>query len=167
MKAGDNKEIEVEITNEEDSITTDKVTYWVNPHHRDKRPDKSQWTIIPDEELKCFTSSWQSRWYKRSVIDGEVMASHLDESFGLYLIDNVPHTLGIRKRKAIQEGKDKAELLIARFIPDEAHKKWHGYPADGELNDQDIPSDFYLKEWKKSNYFKPAQISKIKRGRSL
>ena len=86
MKADDKQEIEKEIINEEENVQKTKVTYWVHPHHRDKRPDKSQWTIIPDEEFSCF-----------------VKAIHLDDSFGLDLKDNLPHVLGKRKLKAIQE----------------------------------------------------------------
>lgn len=147
MKADDKQEIEIEITDGEKITAKTKVTYWVHPHHRDKRPDKSQWTIIPDEELKCFAE-----------------ATHLENSFGLYLKDNRPHVLGKRKQKAIQEGKKDAELYIAHFVPDVAHKVWHGYPADGELGDQDIPSSYYLKHWKAKGYFSSAKLHKIHKG---
>lgn len=150
MKADDKQEIEIEIMDEEENTAKTIVTYWVHPHHRDKRPDKSQWSIIPDEEFECF-----------------VGATHLDKSFGLYLKDGNPHALGKRKNKAIQEGKKDAKLYIARFVHDAAHKVWHGYPADGELGDQDIPSSYYLKQWKAKGYFKPAQLSRIQRGKPL
>ena len=81
--------------------------------------------------------------------------------------DEKPHVLGKRKLKAIQEGKKDAELYIARFVHDVAHKVWHGYPADGELGDQDIPSSYYLKQWKAKGYFTSAQLSKIHKGKSL
>ena len=42
MKADDKQEIEKEIINEEENVQKTKVTYWVHPHHRDNRPDKSQ-----------------------------------------------------------------------------------------------------------------------------
>lgn len=150
MKADDKQEIEKEIINEEENVQKTKVTYWVHPHHRDNRPDKSQWTIIPDEEFECF-----------------VKAIIKDKTFGLYLKDEKPHVLGKRKQKAIQEGKKDAELYIARFVHDVAHKVWHGYPADGELGDQDIPSSYYLKQWKAKGYFTSAQLSKIHKGKSL
>lgn len=150
MKADDKQEIEKEIINEEENVQKTKVTYWVHPHHRDNRPDKSQWTIIPDEEFECF-----------------VKAIIKDKTFGLYLKDEKPHVLGKRKLKAIQEGKKDAELYIARFVHDVAHKVWHGYPADGELGDQDIPSSYYLKKWKAKGYFTSAQLSKIHKGKSL
>lgn len=150
MKAGDKQEIEIDIINEMENAQKAKVTYWVHPHHRDKRPDKSQWTIIPDEEFSCF-----------------VKAIHLDDSFGLYLKDNLPHFLGKRKLKAIQEGKDDSELYIARFVHDDACKVWHGYPADGELGDQDIPSSYYLKQWKAKGYFSAAQLRRIQKGRPI
>ena len=57
MKADDKQEIEKEIINEEEIAQRTKVTYWVHPHHRDNRPDKSQWTIIPDEEFECFVKA--------------------------------------------------------------------------------------------------------------
>lgn len=150
MKADDKQEIEKEIINEEEIAQRTKVTYWVHPHHRDNRPDKSQWTIIPDEEFECF-----------------VKAIIKDKTFGLYLKDEKPLVLGKRKLKAIQEGKKDAELYIARFVHDVAHKVWHGYPADGELGDQDIPSSYYLKQWKAKGYFTSAQLSKIHKGKSL
>ena len=150
MKADDKQEIEKEIINEEENVQKTKVTYWVHPHHRDNSPDKSQWTIIPDEEFECF-----------------VKAIIKDKTFGLYLKDEKPHVLGKRKLKAIQEGKKDAELDIARCVHDVAHKVWHGYPADGELGDQDIPSSYYLKQWKAKGYFTSAQLSKIHKGKSL
>lgn len=150
MNADDTQEIEIEIIDNKENVQKTKVTYWVHPHHRDKRPNKSQWTIIPDEEFECF-----------------VKATHLDKSFGLYLKGGNPHILGKRKRKAIQEGKDDAELYIARFVHDAANKLWHGYPADGELGDQDIPSSYYLKQWKAKGYFTPAQLSRIHQGKPL
>ena len=165
MKAGDKQETEVEVINVDGSITKDKVKYWVHPHHRDNRPDKSQWTILPNEEFRCFVTNWQCQWYKRIEEKGKVLVTHLDKSFGLYLKDNSPQALG--KRKAMREGKNDADLFIARFVPDAAHKTWHGYPADGELNDQDIPSSDYLKQWKANGYFTPAKIRKIHKGWSL
>ncbi len=150
MKADDKQEIEKEIINEEENVQKTKVTYWVHPHHRDNRPDKSQWTIIPDEEFECF-----------------VKAIIKDKTFGLYLKDEKPHVLGKRKLKAIREGKDDADLYIARFVHDNACKVWHGYPADSELGDQDIPSSYYLKQWKAHGYFTPAQLRKIQKGKSL
>lgn len=150
MKAGDKQKIEIEMIDEEENVHQVRETYWVHPHHRDKRPDKSQWTIIPDEELKCF-----------------VEATHFEKSFGLYLKNDSPNVLGKRKLKAILEGKKDAELYIARFVHDVAHKVWHGYPADGELGDQDIPSSYYLKQWKAKGYFTSAQLSRIHKGKSL
>lgn len=150
MKTDDKQEIEKEIINEEEIAQRTKVTYWVHPHHRDNRPDKSQWTIIPDEEFECF-----------------VKAIITDKTFGLYLKDGKPYVLGKRKLKAIQEGKDDADLYIARFVHDDACKVWHGYPADSELGDQDIPSSYYLKQWKAHGYFTPAQLRKIQKGKSL
>lgn len=150
MKTDDKQEIEKEIINEEEIAQRTKVIYWVHPHHRDNRPDKSQWTIIPDEEFECF-----------------VKAIITDKTFGLYLKDGKPQVLGKRKLKAIQEGKGEAVLYIARFVHDAACKVWHGYPADWELGDQDIPSSYYLKQWKAQGYFTPAQLRRIQKGKSL
>ena len=150
MKADDTQNIEIEMVDEKENTQTAKVTYWVHPHHRDNRPNKSQWTIIPDKEFECF-----------------VKTPHLDKSFGLYIKDDNPHVLGKRKQKAILEGKKDAELYIARFVHNAACNVWHGYPADGELGDQDIPSSYYLKQWKAKGYFTPAQISRIHQGKPL
>jgi len=122
------------------------VIYKPNKQHRDKNPNKSQWTISILEEVKVFENTYPNNWIDQSV------------GWGLHFVNNGVQYLG-------NASNQNRRLFIAKFMDGNCNGKWHGYPADYQTNIQDIPNEFGLKEWVDKRYLSNAKIAKITQGK--
>ena len=75
--------------------------------------------------------------------------------WGLYLPGDEPEVLG--------ETKFHDKSRIATFDNGYNNGFWHGYPAD-YIRGQEVPSEEVLDLWKRKNYIKKSDISKILKG---
>ena len=121
-----------------------EMIYLMNAIHRNRTPNKSQWTITPEEELRTFRICEANRWYSGNV------------GWGLHLNGNRPLWLGLTR-------DHKQPTFIAKFVGD-ASGTWHGYPADHTSNIRDIPFERVLLSWLTRSLFSKAKIRKIARG---
>lgn len=121
------------------------IIYTPNPQHRNGNPKKSQWIIIEREEVECFRMAYDKGWKN----EGHV--------WGLYYKQNKIDYLG--------EGTDRSiRLFIAKFRNDLSHNTWHGYPADHQRHQQDIPDVSILHNWITNKVLAKAKIRKIGAG---
>ena len=120
------------------------MKYVPNVIHRNRTPNKSQWTITLEEELNTFRSCTNNRWYLEHV------------GWGLHLSGNNPLWLGLTR-------DHKRCTFIAKFVGD-ASGTWHGFPADHTRNIRDIPFESVLHAWLNKNFLSKAKIRKIVRG---
>jgi len=120
--------------------------YTVNSVHRDRMHGKAQWTITPEEELNVFILAYNRKWL------------YGDNAWGLYFVNKDVSYLGVAQDHITR-------VFIAKFVNDVIHNNWHGYPADHQLNQQDIPEDFVLKDWLKNKILPKAKIMKIAKGK--
>jgi len=112
--------------------------------HRNKNPEKSQWTISIDEEVSIFRASENNQW---------LFATH---GWGLNIRNNYPQNLGFSK-----DGN--YTLFIAKFVGADSIN-WHGYPADHQTKNQDIPDEIILSAWITLSILPRAKIRKIAKG---
>lgn len=119
--------------------------YRLNPDHRNGTGGKSQWTIPPPDEVRCFRQADDRAWLSVNV------------GWGLHMPDGGPQFLGI------SEDRSRA-LFVAKFVASEAPVAWHGYPADHQRHPQDIPAPSVLKAWLDLDLLNPAKIRKLSRG---
>ena len=134
------------MTNHVKTCSVDDTTYTIHPHHRDKNPSKSQWSISPDNEIATFTNAKLSCW----LIN--------DSGWGVFPVSGTPTYLGVSKDQTTQ-------LIIAKFVFNESNNNWHGYPANHIENVQDIPDEIVLKQWIEKSILSRAKISKIGKGK--
>lgn len=121
-------------------------SYLPHPHHRDGNRNKSQWTIVENDEVKVFNFAIASSW-----ISGT-------SAWGVYLSDgNNLNYLGISKDRS-------RTLFLAKFVNKTNQTQWHGYPADHQINCQDIPAMDIQRRWLEANILSPAKIRKIAKG---
>ncbi|MEY3220489.1 MAG: hypothetical protein RIT27_1846 [Pseudomonadota bacterium] len=120
-------------------------SYTYHPQHRDKTPTKSQWTITYDEESRSFCLSLENQWNDDK------------NGWGVHLINETISYLGIS-----QNGMQ--NLLIAKYVCDNVHNDWHGYPANHIEYSRDIPPEKFLLDWKSKNYITSAKMRKILKG---
>ncbi len=126
--------------------TGQSITYCHHPHHRNNNPNKSQWTINTNQEASCFKSSYTNNWYVNS------------NAWGLHYLGEGISYLGV--------GEDRnKKLFLAKFKKEPNKNFWHGYPADYQRNNQDLPDNDILNIWKSNNILTKAQISKIIQGK--
>jgi len=125
-------------------------TYIHKKDHRDKTPEKSQWTISELEEQSCFVHGIQKNWNNKSKF----------VSWGLHLdhLGKVVY-LGI----TAPNEPEAQELFFAKFIDSSKNNCWHGYPAN-HRKQQDIPPEEVLNDWMENKYLPPAKIRKILKG---
>ncbi len=124
------------------------IYYIHKADHRNGSPDKSQWTILEPVERRCFErayTSWRCSGYN---------------CWGLHLEDNRVAYLGVTKRSA----PETRNLFVAKFLDGNRNNKWHGYPADHVLNQQDIPPEDVLAMWLAAQLLRPAIIRKLSKG---
>ncbi len=113
--------------------------------HRDGTAIKSQWSIPLEDEEQAFV---------RSCGEGWIVGDH---GWGLHLVEELPTFLGFGSRR---RGRDGVQLFIARFDEGTA-REWHGYPADPQFNNQDIPTEPVLSHWVSRAYITLAQKRRI------
>lgn len=140
--------------NKEHPTEIDDVFYIHNLEHRNKNPNKAQWSISKPEERECFILAAKLK-YKEKICELDATC------WGIHLNAN---KVGILGQSMARSSRPKRDLFIAKFVDGSADGKWHGYPADHEMNAQDIPPHCILNHWLRSNYFSPAKIRKISRG---
>ena len=120
--------------------------YTINPVHRNGMPEKAQWTISYQDEMNSFIFSNQHAWICN------------DNAWGLHFINNHVAYLGVAQDHI-------TEVFIAKFVNDVDHNNWHGYPADHQANQQDIPDENVLRDWLTNNIIPKQKINKIARGK--
>ena len=119
------------------------MTYSTNPQHRNKTKGKSQWLISLTQEGACFNTTYANQWIEN------------DSGWGLHYSDGVLNYLGLAQDHTTQ-------VFMAKFVGNQG--TWHGYPADHQQNQQDIPMERILAIWMKTNVLSPAKIRKIMKG---
>lgn len=120
-------------------------TYTIHPDHRNCCPSKSQWTISEVTEKNIFLDALGRQW---------IQGVH---GWGLLLTHGNLSYVGVssdRKRK----------LFVARFIDGASSHNWHGYPADHQRCQRDIPSTSVLNDWLQSGILPAPKIRKLMRG---
>jgi hypothetical protein len=80
--------------------------------------------------------------------------------WGLHFRDELVSYLGVTKSAA----PEKRRLFVAKFIDNNGNNRWHGYPADHVLNQQDIPPENILGNWLENQYLRTATIRKLSKG---
>lgn len=122
------------------------LNYLHNLQHRDGTAMKSQWIIGYAEERTCFINSYNNAWFNNNT------------GWGLHFYDQIVDYLGVSHDR-------ERRLFIAKFVADNGPSYWHGYPADYQINIQDIPREDVLNKWLAGGIFSPAKIRKILRGK--
>ncbi len=126
------------------------VRYIHKSDHRDGTNEKSQWIIGRENERLCFEQS-------QLFIDEKEGKTR----WGLHFEDKQIANLG----KSKSESPPVRLLFIGKFVNDKQNDYWHGYPADFEENNQDIPPEEVTGYWREQHYLSKAKISKISGGR--
>ena len=119
------------------------MTYSPNPQHRNRTPEKSQWSISLAQEIAYFNTTYANQW-----IDN-------NNGWGLHYSEGRLDYLGLAQDYITR-------VFIAKFVGDRG--TWHGYPADHQQNQQDIPTERIRTIWINTNVLRPAQIRKITKG---
>ena len=116
--------------------------YICNPMHRTPILGKSQWTILPTDEVDTFRTAYIKTW----------LLAHI--GWGLYYKNQAIDYLGLAQDHI-------TKVFLAKFVNDQPHNTWHGYPADYQRNPQDIPDLSILKLWLQDGILPQSKISKI------
>jgi len=119
------------------------VSYSHNPLHRNNTLEKSQWRIPKDAELLSFQTALDRTWLLSDV------------GWGLHFENNNPANLGVAQ-------DHKTLVFIAKFVND--RKTWHGYPADHQRNNQDIPDIQIRRKWLKENILPRRTVLQLGKG---
>jgi hypothetical protein len=121
-------------------------SYTINLKHRNGTPAGSQWIITQKEERDCFETSANRSWLLERT------------GWGLYFDEtNVLSYLG----RAVDRDR---LLVVAKFVASETPVVWHGYPADHERNNHDIPDQSILKSWVRERVLPRPTMRKIMSG---
>ncbi|HGO5857265.1 TPA: hypothetical protein ACK3JJ_001923 [Mannheimia haemolytica] len=124
--------------------------YQVHPQHRNRHPEKSQWSISESEEEGLFKSSFSNGWLHPE--DNE-------KCFGIISNNRKLRILGVSAahKPPVQN------LHFARFTCDQC--LWHGHPfGNGSSDLKQIPK-VVLDNWKERDYISNAVRNKIHKGR--
>lgn len=121
-----------------------KVVYTISKKHRGENKSKSNWTIPKPEEVTLFTDALKKGYEEECfawnlLLDGEAICEVGRSSEGL-------------------------ELKLAKFVDANKKDQWHGYPANYQKNNQDIPPYNVLKLWMNSKLISAATMAKIRKG---
>jgi len=113
-------------------VTTHKLAsgahYTIHPDHRNGNAKKSQWRIPTQKELQVFTFAEANGW------------ANMSPGWGLYIVNDVPCYLGVAE-------DHQTRVFVAKFVDGNRNRQWHGYPADHQRNNQDVPDLTLLKTW--------------------
>lgn len=121
------------------------LTYAPNPVHRNRTMGKSQWSITINDENVSFSRAVANAW-----LIGQ-------QGWGLHYPTGRPEYLGVAQDHVTQ-------VFIAKFVG--AGGVWHGYPADHQQNQHDIPDPSVLQKWEEAKFLSRAKVRKINRGQS-
>ncbi len=124
------------------SVSPD-VSYSHNLSHRDGTLKKSQWKIFNDEELLSFTTALKKKWLLSDV------------GWGLHFENKTPANLGVAQ-------DHETLVFVAKFVNDK--NTWHGYPADHQRNNQDIPPEQIRRKWLEAKVLPLPKIRKLGKG---
>jgi len=122
------------------------VIYIVHPDHRNKTPNKSQWTIAKNLEICCFRLSHRSNWLMGQA------------GWGLHLVNGRADYLGTNAKRT-------RKLFVARFEDRNGRQRWHGYPADPVERSRDMVPEAIANNWMIQALLRPAVISKLLRNK--
>jgi hypothetical protein len=120
------------------------VEYYFKPDHRDLTAVKSQWTVPEEDELQIFEEGYRN--------DGSIVFWQLRLHGG---------AVAVVGSSAAQFGPAR-HLHLAMFRG--ANLPWHGYPADTQRNNQDVPPPHVVALWVNSNLLSKRQAVRL-RGR--
>lgn len=120
--------------------------YVIHPDHRNRSPEKSQWSIDPPREFQVFQCSKQRGWLSRG-----------SSGWGLHIPNGSPEILGV----AVDH---RTPVFVAKFVRDPSFAQWHGYPASHQDRSGDVPDHDVLADWERSGLLGPAKVRKILRG---
>lgn len=121
------------------------VLYTCHPDHRNGTLGKSQWRVVPDEEIRCFARCLRDTWTRGAV------------GWSLHLVDGRPEYLGVAQ-------DHRTPLFVAKFVDGTQRGIWHGYPADHQRNHADIPDLPILRDWLNGALLTRPKIRKLIRG---
>jgi hypothetical protein len=114
-------------------------SYMPNVVHRNRTPNKSQWTIPEASEMLTFQASMTHEWS-----DGR-------SAWGLFIPNAQPEYLGVDRDHITR-------VFLARFEAQTLPKVWHGYP----ISYRDIPPpEKVINSWLMQAILTPAKLSKI------
>ena len=119
-------------------------SYRSNPPHRNRAPEKSQWTITRDQEIAAFELAWRRSWLLSCA------------GWGFHYEENRLEYLGVAQDHATR-------LFVAKFVCDSEPELWHGYPAD-HRKQQDVPDEAILNRWLREDVLPAAKIRKLAKG---
>jgi hypothetical protein len=121
--------------------------YTIKLDHRNKSKDKSQWSVShQDEVFTIFKNAYTHTWVSNN------------NAWGIFFNNGGLDYLGVAQDHVTQ-------VFIAKFFKDVNHDNWHGYPADHQSNQQDIPDQAILNDWLVNKILPKAKISKIQGGK--
>ncbi len=127
-------------------ITHNGVTtnYFFSSKHRGApTTDISVWNIGLDDELNCFSNSFENGWHNNGFAWGCIISNFNDL---LILGENLRN----------------AELKIAKFVTNQ--NQWHGYPADVRYKPRDKPLPNILLSWLAKGIISKSLMARIKQG---
>ena len=119
--------------------------YFAKRDHRDRTPDKSQWTIREDYERSVF---------ERTVVESWLADGH---GWGLHLAAGSVNKLG----ESARGHGDVRDLFVAFFVMDSV---CHGYPSDPIRSPREIPPTPVRRDWLTQGMMRPSAIRKMSRG---
>jgi hypothetical protein len=121
------------------------VEYQIHPHHRNRTPGKSQWTITELAEVGAFEVARGRNWLT------------LGTGWGLHVRDGRAEYLGI--------AADQATLLfLAKYVDTGRTNQWHGYPVPNDAGGNK-PPDQIIGDWMSMELIRPACARKLAQGR--
>jgi len=132
----------------QEQYTVAALVYVHKDDHRNGSTVKSQWIISKERERDIFSLAMSSAWK-----DGD------QKAWGLFMHGTTVSEIGY--------AVDRSRILyLAKFVGAEQPAMWHGYPADHQANNADIPCNSILKAWMSENVIPKAAISRIVKGKS-
>lgn len=121
-----------------------KVVYTISKKHRGKNKNKSYWTISKPEEVVLFADALR-KGYEEDCL-----------AWNLLMDGGTVCVLGC--------SPDGLMLKMAKFVDADEKDQWHGYPANYQKNNQDIPPYKVLLSWMNAKFISVATLAKIRKG---
>lgn len=123
----------------------DGVYCKIHPHHRNGNPNKSQWTVSMCDELWAFVVSRIQGWVGKG------------QAWALHVVRGNVSVVGVSSDRA-------RDLHLCRFVDPNSNNRWHGFPADYQVRQQDIPPVSVLRQWLGASLISKSAMRKIKQG---